>query len=255
MLMIKESQYPPPAPLAESERFLARMMQTLRTLAKECFSHRFYVIFFLIQILAFMSYQMGDFMNPARQEMGMDLQSLGDLNAMIGMVSIPLIFITGAFGDRFHPVPLMLVAVLLQVTTHPIQLLFLIPGLSPATYYYIQMASNLIFVPVGLISGLAEGPFGMAILPREQYGQFCGVGAMLRNVLAMVLGSQLAGLIMSVWKARLGEYAYRLSWAWSLGFTILLLIGYYLLYREWKTLGGRHGFVPPPVRPESAPAA
>ena len=254
MLMIKEPQYPPPPPLAESERFLPRIIQSLRTLAKECFSHKFYIIFFLIQIMAFMSYQMSDFMNPARQEMGMDLQSLGDLNAMIGLVSIPLIFITGAFGDRFHPVPLMLVAVLLQVTTCPIQLLFLIPGLSPDTYYYIQMATNLIFVPVGLVTGLAEGPFGMTVLPRERYGQFCGVAAMLRNVLAMVIGSQLAGLVMSAWKAQLGEYAYRLSWAWTLGFTFLLLIGYYLLYREWKKLGGRHGFVPPPVGPGAASA-
>jgi hypothetical protein len=247
MLRIKEPKYPPPAPLAEGDTFVARTAQTLKTLTKECFCHRFYVIFFVTQIVVFMGYQMGDFMNPARQEMGIDLDALGKLGAVVGLISIPLIFVTGVFGDRFHPMPLMVVAMAFQLTTAPIQMLFLIPGLSPQTYYYIQIASNVIWIPVSLVTGLAEWPLGMSILPRERYGQFCGVAAMLRNILAMVLGSQFAGLLMGVLKEHFGAYAGRFAFAWNFLFAGLGLLCYYLLYRQWKRLGGRKGFAPPPV--------
>jgi hypothetical protein len=69
-----------------------------------------------------------------------------------------------------------------------------------------------------------------------------------------VLGSLLAGWLMHVMEGWWGDYAWRMAFVWSVGFMFLTGACYYMLYREWKRLGGRHGFSPPPVGPVSADA-
>ena len=57
-------------------------------------------------------------------------------------------------------------------------------------------------MPILVIMGMAEGPLGMTILPRERYGQFAAAQSMLRMVFAGILGSMLAGWLMRTLKAK-----------------------------------------------------
>ena len=249
MLKVKEPSYPPPPPLAEGEGFVEKTRTTIKTIAKECFSHKFYVIFFITMMMNWMTYQMGQFMNPMRVDLGMDLAVLGKIGTATTFIGMILTLATANWGDRFRPLPLMVFSMVLMVLTSPISLLFLIPGLSPNTYLWIQIACSLVNLPIGVVYGMAESPLGMSLLPRERYGQFSAAQSMMRMILPGILGSMLAGWLMRTLEHHQGSYALRYSFVWNFVFQALTLACYYWLYKEWKRLGGKHGFKPPPVGP------
>ncbi len=269
ILKVKEPAYPPPPKLARGEGFFAKTLSTVKVLSSECFCHRFYVLYFITQMVLWLSYQMGRFGTNAMIGMGLDMDKLGKINTITGFVGLILVMCTASWGDRWKPLPMMVFSMILLVVTSPIQLLFLIPNLSPNTYFLIQIAFSWILVPITLVNNMAEFPLGMSILPRDRYGQFCSVNAMLRMIPA-IFGSMAAGWIMTrlenhyihygqsianttdpeqlktitkYWQA----YAWRYTYVWNAVFQALATFCYYMLYREWKKLGGKHGFTPPAV--------
>lgn len=255
---IREPHYPPPAPLAKGQSFLAKTGNTVKTIVKECFSHRFYILIFVTMTVEFFGYLMSGFQNPMRKNLGMNLQTLGAIGAWGGAVSLVLTILTAGYGDRFRPVPLMVVAMVFLFMTAPIGMLFLIPGLSPEWYLGIQVAYMVVHIPIGIVLGLASGPLYMEIMPRERYGQFSAAGVMIRMVMANLLGALFAGWLMDKLREWHGgsDYCWRYTFVWNFVFQGALFICYYLLYRMWKRMGGKKGFKPPPVRPwEEAKAA
>ena len=247
LLKIKEPEYPPPQPLAEGDGFVDKTCTTIRTIARECFCHKFYVIFFITMMVNWMTYQMGSFMNPMRVDLGMDLTVLGKIGAVTGFVGMILTFAAANYGDRYRPLPMMVFSMILMVAASPISLLFLIPGLAPKTYLYIQIAYSLVGLPIGVVNSMAESPLAMSLLPRDRFGQFSAAMSMLRMITAGILGSMLAGWLMHTLEHHLGSYALRFAFVWNFVFQIITLGCYYWLYREWKRLGGKESFRPPPV--------
>ena len=88
----------------------------------------------------------------------------------------------------------------------------------------------------------------MRIFPKERYGQFCSANALIRSVLCMV-GGGLAGVFMDAMKivCHGSDYAYRFMPVWSCTFGFLGYVSFWLMYREWKRLGGEKSFTPPQV--------
>jgi len=255
MLKIKEPSYPPPPPLARGTGFFERLGSTVSTITKECFSHKFYIIIFIATVVEFFGYGMSPFMNPMRVDMGMDLDMLGKIGVGTTFIALVLNLALANYGDRFRPLPLYLFSLVLSVLVYPIYLLFLIPGLSSTTYLWIALVSGYIHVPISFVMNMALSPLYMTLLPRERYGQFSAALSMLRALLAGVIGSALAGLIMRSMEHAWGEYALRMSFVWAGIGQVGMLFCYYLLYREWIRLGGKHGFKPPKVGPVSADEA
>jgi Na+/melibiose symporter-like transporter len=251
---IKEPTYPPPPPLAQGDTPLQKMRTTLVTLVGECFSHRVYVLYFVAVMVTWMSYQMGQFTHPMRIDLGMDLAVLGKIAAITGGVTVVMTLLTANYGDRFKPMPMMVFAMILLVATGPIGLLYLIPNLTPNQYLWIHIAYAASHLPVMVILSMADSTLGMSLLPRGRYGQFCAAAAMMRMILPGILGSLLAGWLMRTLEQHQGTYALRYSFAWSWLFQILALVCYWLLYREWKRLGGRKSYAPPEVRPAAVAA-
>lgn len=247
LLNVKEPDYPPPEPLAEGDSVLQRSYTAVRTIVRECFCHRFYVLVSVTAMMNWMTFQMSQFMNPMRVAMGMDLEMLGRIGTLTGFVGMVLTLVTANFGDRFKPLPTMVFAMVLSVAVSPVTLLFLIPNLSPHAYLMIQLAHSLVGLPIGVVYGMAEGPLYMSILPRERFGQFSSAIAMMRMIIPGILGSLLAGWLMHGLEARYGSYALRFSFVWNFLFQILTLLCYLALYREWKRLGGAERFRPPSV--------
>lgn len=256
LLKIKEPDYPPPPKLGEGEGFVEKTRTTVLTIVRECFCHRFYVVFFITMMANWMTYQMGQFMNPMRVDLGMDLVVLGKIGTVTTFIGMLLTFAVANYGDRFRPLPMMVFAMTLMVATSPISLLFLIPGLSAKTYLWIQIAQSLISLPIMVVYGMAESPLGMSLLPRDRYGQFSAAQSMMRMILPGILGSMFAGWLMRVLEHHQGTYAWRYAFVWNFVFQALTLACYLWLYREWKKLGGKEHFRPPPVGcPESSGSA
>jgi len=247
LLKIKEPDYPPPSPLGEGTGTIASAMMTIRTIVRECFCHRFYVIYFITMMMNWMTYQMSQFSNPMRLDLGMDLATLGKISAVTALIGMVLTFVAANYGDRFRPLPLMVFSMVLVVAVSPLSLLFLIPGLSPATYLHIQIALSFIGLPISVVVGMAEGPLAMSLLPRDRFGQFSAAQSMMRMILPGIFGSMLAGWLMRVLEHHQGTYAWRYCVVWNGTFQALTLVCYCWLYREWKRLGGKASFTPPPV--------
>lgn len=247
---IREPSYPPPPPLAKGQGFLEKTYTTLKTLVTECFSHRFYALIFLWMTLEGLAVVTGTYKTPMRVSLGMSMEILGQFSAASGSIGLILTFLTANFGDRFKPLPLMVVAAVLTVLTAPIGLLYLIPGLPANWYLGIEITYNLTHMPIALISGLATGPLLMSLFPRDRYGQFSAAGSLIRNTLCGMLAAAFAGWLMDKLKALHGggEYWLRYAFTWQILFQVLILIVLYLMYREWTKLGGSKGYTPPPVR-------
>jgi len=252
LLKIKEPEYPPPPPLGEGGGFLQKTGNTVRTIVRECFSHRFYRIYFIVLMLDWMSMQMGQFQNPARLDMGINLQLLGKISAGTGFISLILALLVAKFSSKYSPLPLLIFALSLQVATSTIAWLFLIPGRSSTFYLGVEVTRSLVNLPILTIAAVAVGALQMTILPRARYGQFCAAQSMLRMILPGICGSILAGWLMRTLEHHFGNYAWRFAFVWSTIFLAMSLVGYVVLYREWKRLGGKEGFHPPPVDGASA---
>jgi MFS family permease len=252
MLKVREPSYPPPPPYPRGDGFIQKNCKMIQTIIRECFCHRFYVILFITLTVEWASYQVGNMVNPIRKDLGMDLYALGKFGAATSFVTFALTLATANFGDRFRPLPLYVFSLALSLVLAPISLLFLIPGLSSTTYLWIELSRSLMGLPIGLVMAMASSPLLMSILPRDRFGQFSAALSSLRNILAGVLGSILVGWLMHVMEGWWGNYAWRLSFVWSVFFSFLTGVCYYVLYLEWKRMGGRHGFKPPPVGPVCA---
>ena len=255
LLKIKEPEYPPPSPLGEGDGLVQKTVTTVQTIVRECFSHRFYVLYFIACMAAWMSYQMSQFMNPMRVDLGMDLDLLGKIGAGTGFISLILTLLTAKFGDRYRPLPLMVFCMCLLVAVSPITLLFLVPGHSPKFYLGVEIARVLSGLPILVIMGVADSALGMSLLPRDRYGQFQAAQSMLRMILPGILGSILAGWLMRMLEQHFGTYALRFAFVWNAVFQALALVAYFALYREWKRLGGKNNFRPPPVTGTDAQSA
>ena len=247
LLKVKEPEYPSPPPLSKGENFLQKTGSTVRTIVRECFSHRFYRIYFIVLMVEWMSLQMGNFQNPARADVGIDLKLLGKINAGAGFIGLILALLTAKFGSKYRPLPLVVFALSLQVATSTIAWLFLVPGRNPMFYMIVDITRSLINLPITTIMAVATSALPMTILPRDRYGQFNSAQSMLRMIIPGFCGSILAGWLMRVLERHYGNYAWRFSFVWSSLFLGLSLVGYIILYREWKRLGGKDSFTPPAV--------
>jgi uncharacterized membrane protein YoaT (DUF817 family) len=162
----------------------------------------------------------------------------------------------------------MLVGTIGVVLTAPVGLAFLIPASfftshfttqwrflhEPAhAYLFIRIAYTIAHIPVGLITGLALGPFTMRLYPRERFGQYSAAGNMVRILFANIIGGQLAAwFIAGMQKLTSYDYGLRFCFVWQMFFQVIALVCYYVLYREWKRLGGKQNFKPPGSTPTAA---
>ena len=252
---IREPSYPPPPPPAAGSTFFARTAATLKTITKECFSHRFYALIFLWMTLSGLADVTGQWKTPMKVSLGIDLGLLGQLGAWSGLVGLVLTVLTANFGDRFKAMPLMLVAATGLVLTAPIGLLYLVPGLPSGWYFYIELAYVLTHIPVGLVFGMASGPLLMELFPRDRYGQFSAAGSMIRNTMAGMLGAYFVSRLLDWFKVLFGgsDYYLRFSYTWQIFFQAANLLVLFLIYRHWERLGGAKGFRPPAVPNVTAP--
>ena len=152
----------------------------------------------------------------------------------------------------------LLAAVTAQVIMGPVWITFAFmrPEFSLHTAMGIHIVFAMVGLPIGTLYAAAELPTLMGIFPRERYGQFCSANAMVRS-LVLIVGGVACGAFLDLVKRlhSTPEYCYRFLPVWNLFFQFCSASFLFLLYREWKRLGGMHGFVHPQSDKPDAPAA
>jgi MFS family permease len=242
---VKEGEYPPPPVNVDGRQGI---LSAARTYAVECFTHRFYWYFFLANTCAAMTWVTGTYRVFQMRSIGIDLETLGKVGGIAGIVGTVLLYPAGVIADRYHPLRVLIGAAMAGLLVAPVWLIFIGHDFSHPTTLGIFIGLSAVGVPAGTLYGASELPMYMKLLPQDRYGQFCSANAMVRSV-AIIASGVLCGAFMDgmarVYPAK--DYCYRFLPLWSIFFHTASIVFLLLLYREWKRLGGLHGYRPPGV--------
>jgi MFS-type transporter involved in bile tolerance (Atg22 family) len=244
---VKEGEYPPPPENVGGRKGIKAAAKTYVT---ECLEHRIYLFFFLYNVFAgTLAGAIGVFAVFLNLSLGLTLQQIGTIAAVMGVAGMLLTYPAGMLADRYHPlrviVPIQIAAWLLV----PLNLIWLFTSFSPQVNFRIVFGLSALSFPASLIINAVNMPMYMRVLPKERYGQFCSFNALI-GAFASIPGGMAAGVFMDLMRrffpdARYGkDFCYRFIPVWQIAFFILALVFLLLFYREWKRLGGDH-FRPP----------
>ena len=256
-LMVKEGEYPPPEPITSGASGpFAKSLGAMRTYARECLSHRVYWYFFLHGMFFGMANAAGVYQVFLNLSLGITLAQLGMMNTGIQFIQMAVGYPTGALADRFHPIRVMVCMKFCLLLVVPLQFVWLFTHFDPKTNYDVLIGLTAVDLPVSLMYGAVGIPLMMRIFPRQRFGQFCSFNAMCGSI--MGIGSSVAvGVFMTLMRKAFADdvwgkdYCYRLIPAWRLPCLFMSLTFLWLLYREWKRLGGEKHYAPPGFREEA----
>ena len=243
---VKEGGYPPPPPKAAGGR-----LGTLKGYLVDSFGHRFYLKMYLVTFFYWASLAPLSFVvffgTQAGQPdyaatLGLSLQEFGQVKGWTFVIQIPVFVIVGYFVDRFHPIRVSLLGLLLTSVSYFCCFWF-IHGSSSLLFWW---SLNQAVIAIWLGAGLALGP---RLLPRDRYGQFVSANYIF-GISSLIIFPPLVGLLLET----LRDYRYLFIFCGVL--TLGAFAAGLLLFRQWKQLGGDRNYAPPQpwlVNPAPAP--
>jgi hypothetical protein len=245
-LKVKEGQYPPPPENIDRK---TGFISSLKTYAKECFTHRFYWYFFLMNTfmsIAWLSGVYGTLRNNL--SLKLDLQTMGSLGAATSFATLIMLPPLGKLADRVNPIRCFVVMGVVMAINPLIQCIFIFKDFGPAGNTWILLIMGLVILPFDTLQGTVEGPMYMRLLPRARYGQFCSANGTFRALSRIAMGF-LVGPFMALMIHVTGDklVAYRYYPVWTVILYAPAVVFLLLLFREWKKLGGAKNYVPPEV--------
>ena len=245
---VKEGDYPEPPP---KESFV----KTTKAYFTECFSHSFYLKTYslafcfwsavvpLWTFLVFFGTRPGQDMGYA-PTLGLSLDAFGQARGWCSLVQVPVFFLVGPLVDRFHPLRVGMVGMLLSSATFFANFFF-VQSEGSFTFWLIV---NFIAQAIYMGAYLAILP---RLLPRSKYGQF-----FTANQIFGFAGVALAPVLCGGFLEGLKDY--RFIYVWCGACTLAGFVMCLFLYRHWMRLGGDKDYRPPGFEseaPTSAPSA
>jgi MFS family permease len=186
-----------------------------------------------------------------RDALGLSLKQIGFVTAAAMAASAALSYPAGMLADRFHPMRAMLWIRCALVAIVPLDFVWVIWNHLPTTTnYHIVMLLWGIQLPLGAVFDIANMPSAMRILPNSRYGQFASFDSTVMAICS--IGATLAGAFFMTEMRRLfpdavwgANYCYRLMPVWRLPFLGIALVFLFLMYGQWKRLGGAESYKVP----------
>ncbi len=237
-LNVKEGEYPPPEPMMDKKRRLS--LAPVKKFFKESFSARIFRLLFLYTTFQGLSGALGVFMIFMVLSIGLTLGEVGQISGSIGLMSVFLMFPMGMLVDKFNPLRVMFVAQFAFVASSLMKCIFLFKDFTPSTTYWIYLGMAIFYLPFSAANSMATLPLLMRIFPHEKFGQLCAANAMVGAIVA-IFASALGGFFLDGMKRLFidkGDFYYRFIPVWSSFFAFFMLWATFLLYKEWKRLGG-----------------
>jgi Na+/melibiose symporter-like transporter len=238
---VKEGEYPEPPP-KES------LAKTTKAYFTECFSSPFYLKTYslafcfwsavvpLWTFLVFFGTKPGQDMGYA-PTLGLSLDAFGQARGWCSLVQVPVFFLVGPLVDRFHPLRVGMVGMLLSSATFFANFFFVH---SEGTFTF-WLIVNFVAQAIYMGAYLAILP---RLLPRSKYGQF-----FTANQIFGFAGVALAPVLCGGFLEGLKDY--RFIYVWCGGCTLAGFVMCFFLYRHWKRLGGDEGYRPPGFEEDS----
>lgn len=232
---IKEGNYPPPAPRAKNRRWSG-----IKTYCKECFTHPFYLNVYCLPFFTWCSLvPMGYMVFYATSAgkpgyaatLGLTLKEFGELKSWTFLVQVIVYLTVGAFVDRFHPLRIGIMGLLLTSISYFCCFWFIHDAPSLLLWWCFNQAASAMFL-VAYLSILPR------LLPTDKYGQFFSANSTI-GLTTLVLSPPLFGWLLETIRD------YRYIFVFSGICMFLALVACVTLFLQWKKLGGDRSFVPP----------
>ncbi len=232
---VKEGDYPPPAPRAPNRRWGG-----VKSYCKECYTHPFYLNVYCLPFFTWCSLvpmgYMVFFATSAGQPgyaatLGLTLQEFGQLKSWTFLVQVVVYLAAGALVDRFHPLRIGILGLLLTSLSYFCCFWFIHDPASLLLWWCLNQAAIALFL-VAYLSILPR------VFPADKYGQFFSANSTI-GLTTMVLSPPLFGWLLET----IRDYSY--IFVFSGTCTTLALVACVTLFLQWKKLGGDLAFTPP----------
>jgi Na+/melibiose symporter-like transporter len=226
---VKEGQYPPVPKIADGPKLIA----PIKIYVKECYSNSYYRWFYIGTALSAVSMicaQMFQFFF-AEQNLGMHIADYGTIFSWLAVMTMVLSYPIGMLCDRFKPLRLYIVGLMLVTATSICSFFFIADRTDFIVWTVIRMVAY-------IIQSVATLPMMPQVLPKERYGQFASANAVI-IALAGIVASYGGGLFID-W---VGDYQY--IYFWDALFTGTAVAAMIVVYRGWKRYGGDSDYVAP----------
>ena len=172
--------------------------------------------------------------------LGLSLEEFGQLRGWCALIQMPIFFLMGPFVDRFHPLRVGLVGLLLSSLAFFANFFFVHDQAS----FTFWLLTN--FVAMSIFTG-AYLVILPRLLPRSKYGQFFTANQSF-GLIGVALSPVLCGWLLETVKD------YRFIFIWCGGCTTIGFLACLSLYRHWRILGGDASYQPPGYEAESETA-
>ena len=225
---VKEGEYPEPPP--KSEDFAS----AARSYIRDCFGYSFYwkaysLSFFfwsaLVPLWAFVVFfgtKAG--LDGYAPTVGLSLEKFGAIRGWGALISVPVFFAVGPLVDRFHPIRMCMVGLILSVAAFMGCFFFARTETSFLIWFLAIMAAYAVYM--GAIMAL-----NTRLFPRSKFGQFCSA-TQIFGFIGVIFAPILCGWLIS-WL-----HDYRYLFAWCAGCAGMSLLMNVVLYLHWQKLGG-----------------
>lgn len=231
--------------------FFAGLAKKAITYGKDCFTHRFYWYFYLMNAFGAIGGATATFgIFFSRDEMGLSLQQLGEIGGVVGIAHFLATYFVSVFVDRWHPLRISTYNAVVGAVGGWGAIMWVFVTLPNNLYYWLSLMGGLVVTFGVTLQGACELPLFMRVLPKSLYGELSSANAMIRALArigsSLVVGGFMAVLLWFCHAVHIGDgYRYRLMFVWGWVFSCLYTVFICLLYREWKKLGGDDNYRPP----------
>lgn len=233
-LMVKEGEYPPPAPREPGAgSFSKSFLVPAKTYLRECYANPFYIWVFLALMLGgVMAMPVNTFSVFYAKSVGLDMDRYGQLLVITYCFSLVLSYVLGWLADRFHPLRIGLVALVLYAIT-------MIWGGFMATE---AKVFSIVFVIHGVLTGTyftGTASLGQRLFPRAKFAQFASAAGILGAVGFMLVPPALGWFLDSTGQV------YRYTFLLGGLLAVLAAAAHVIVLSKFKQLGGDRDYRPP----------
>jgi MFS family permease len=229
---VKEGKYPPP-PVETSEDLTRSRLSSIHTYFHDCFTKPYYFMVFASIILPSLAFiPINTFNLYFAQSVGMTNGRFGDLKAFYFLLSLLQTIPLGWLVDKFHPLRVSIVALILHGAA----------SLWGGIFIHGTTSFAIAYVATGTLSGTwftATASMALVLMPKIKFAQYYSAMAAIQSMLTIAFSLGMGKLL------DLSHHQYRFTYVFGGVFDILGLIATLIVFRMFLKLGGTRAYIAP----------
>ena len=238
-LNVKEGQYDPPPPVESGHTAIGGFLHIVKGYFRESFGNPYFCWYFATVTLSGLTQAAvnGSSLLFAGS-INMGLQWYGDCITLTFFISVFLSYAIGALADRFHPLRITIVTLVLY------GLVMLWGGLFARDAWTFAVA----LVAHGVMNGsyaTANASLAAKLLPGSRFAQLCSAGGIISSIVGIAFGPSVGKFLDHMSKVYHTDKIYHYTFWIGLGVTVLALMCNSVLYKKFTVLGGPKNYVAP----------